>query len=186
MTSAAPPELDGFLAPGRELRPAAGGFASALPAADGGAPYDRHARVYDKLIGNGAYNRLIWGTQAAGYPAFAQEAVASGSGAMLDAGCGTAIFTADAYRATSRPLVLVDRSLGMLTRAAERLGAAPAALLQADLFDLPFAPGRFETVASFSMLQVLDDPWRALEALREHSLPAAGSSRRCSSPTAAA
>jgi len=37
-------------------------------------------------------------------------------------GCGSAVFTAAAYRTAGRPLVLVDRSLGMLARAAQRLG----------------------------------------------------------------
>ena len=39
------------------------------------------------------------GLNPAAYRAFAAEAVATGSGPLLDAGCGTAVFTADAYRA---------------------------------------------------------------------------------------
>ena len=81
------------------------------------------------------------------------------------------MFTAAAYRGASRPLVLVDLSLGMLRRAAERLGEAPATLVQADLLDLPFAPNRFTTAACFAMLHVLDDPWAALAALRDQLAP---------------
>jgi SAM-dependent methyltransferase len=91
---------------------------------------------------------------------------------MLDAGCGTAVFTAGTYARASRPLVLVDRSLAMLERAAERLGdGASVRLVQADLLDLPFAPGRFATVGCFAMLHVLDDPWAALTALHDQLAP---------------
>jgi hypothetical protein len=88
----------------------------------GDAPYDHHAKVYDRLIGAPLYNRLIWRARVSDYAAFAAEAVADGDGPMLDAGCGTAVFSADAYRAASRPLILADRSRGMLDRAAERVG----------------------------------------------------------------
>jgi SAM-dependent methyltransferase len=165
------PDLEALLAPGRTLRPARSGILSALPEGEDGAPYDRHARVYDRLIGSPAYNRLVWGTRPAQYAAFAAEALQAAEGPFLDAGCGTAVFTAGAYRAAERPLVLTDLSLGMLERAGERVSGAPAALVQADLHDLPFAPGRFATVACFAMLHVLDDPWAALAALREHVAP---------------
>ncbi len=56
--------------------------------------YDRHAVMYDRVIGSPLYNRLIWRTRTADHTAFAAEAVAAGDG-LLDAGCGTAIFTGD-------------------------------------------------------------------------------------------
>ena len=133
--------------------------------------YDRHARLYDRLIANRVYNRLAWGVDPARYAAFTAEAVASGSGPMLDVGCGTAVFSAAAYRAASRPLTLVDGSAGMLARAGERLAATTVELVQADLFALPFAPGGFETVGCFAMLHVLDDPWAGLLALRPQLAP---------------
>jgi SAM-dependent methyltransferase len=163
---------DSMLAPGRILRPAGPNLLSALSATDEGAPYDRHAAIYDGLIGTRVYNRLLWGTRPAEYRAFAAEALAAGEGAFLDGGCGTMVFTADRYRDATRPIVAVDRSLGMLSRASERLdGGAPAVLVQADLMDLPFAPGQFETVGCFAMLHVLDDPWAVLSALREQLAP---------------
>ena len=67
--------------------------------------------------------------------------------------------------------MLVDLSLGMLHRAAERLVDAPAALVQADVRELPFAPRRFATVASFATLHLLEDPWSALAALRHQLAP---------------
>ena len=68
--------------------------------------------------------------------------------------------------------MLADLSRAMLERAAGRLEGAPAALVQADLYDLPFRPRSFSTVVCFTMLHVLDDPWAALSALREQLAPA--------------
>ncbi len=163
--------LESLLAPGRALRPVGPGVVSALPSQDEGAPYDRRAATYDRLVGSRAYNRLVWGASIADYEAFAAEALAAGEGALLDAGCGTLVFTADAYRRTLRPLVLVDLSLGMLRRAAERLAGAHAAFVQSDVLDLPFARNRFATVTCHALLHVLDDPWAALTALRDQLAP---------------
>lgn len=153
------------------MRPTGTGICTSLAEEDAGAPYDRHARIYDRLIGSAAYNRLVWGTSPAHYGAFASEALGAGAGPFLDAGCGTAVFTGAAYGRTSRPLVLVDRSRGMLARASERLGTASALLVQADLDDLPYAPGGFETVGCFAVLHVLGDPWATLAALRAQVAP---------------
>ncbi len=128
--------------------------------------YDRHARVYDRLVGNRLYNRALWGLEPSRYVAFAAEALADGRGPLLDAGCGTAVFTADLYRGATRALTLVDGSAAMLAKARERLAGTPVDLVQADILTLPFAPGSFETVACFGTLHVLDDPWAALAALR--------------------
>lgn len=165
----APP--DSLPASDRTLRPVGDGILSALPEDDEGAAYDRRAVVYDRLIGSPLYNRLAWGTHPSQYASFAAEALAAGDGPYLDAGCGTLVFTAALYRRATRPLVLVDRSLGMLGRGAERLAGAPATLVQADLHDLPFEPGRFTTIGCFAMLHVLDEPWGALAALRDRLAP---------------
>jgi SAM-dependent methyltransferase len=135
------------------------------------ADYDRNARIYDRLIGNRLYNRLVWGTSPQDYEDFATEALASADGPFLDAGCGTLVFTAGPYAATSRPLTLVDDSQGMLDKAAERLGPTSADLRRADLFDLPFQPGGFATVACHGVLHVLAEPWKALAALRAQVAP---------------
>jgi SAM-dependent methyltransferase len=153
------------------LRELGGGLVSALPEGDEGAPYDRHAEIYDRLIGNRRYNQLIWGCDPREYATFAAEALAAGDGPFLDAGSGTAVFTADLYRRASRPVVLVDRSTGMLRKAAERLDGAPVTLVQADLFALPFSPQTFSTVGCFAMLHVLDEPWDALARLRSMVAP---------------
>jgi SAM-dependent methyltransferase len=59
----------------------------------------------------------------------------------------------------------------MLERAAQRTAQGPVAPVQADLLDLPFRPGSFETVGCFGVLHVLDDLERALVALREQIAP---------------
>jgi len=108
--------------PGRQLARAGDGLLSALGPGERDSPYDRHAVLYDHVVGNRLYNRLLWGASPASYTAFAATAVAGAQGPLLDVGCGSAVFTAAAYRTAGRPLVLVDRSLGMLARAAQRLG----------------------------------------------------------------
>ncbi len=161
---------EGFIVEGRRLRATQAGVLSAIDVHDEGASYDRHAAIYDRLLRSRAYNRLIWGTAPSDYAAFASEALAAGSGLFLDAGCGTTVSTAEHYQASERPLVLVDRSLGMLQRARERLGES-ATLIQADMLDLPFARCSFETVGCFGVLHVLDNPWAALRSLREQLQP---------------
>lgn len=115
--------------PGRELHHAGDGLLSAMAPGDRGAPYDRQAAIYDGLVGNALYNRVLWGASIASYAASAASAVTAAAGPLLDVGCGSAVFTAPAYLAAERPLVLLDRSLGMLARAAKRLhGHDPAAI----------------------------------------------------------
>jgi len=151
---------------GRTLRPAGDGVLSALPPGDQGAPYDRRAAAYDRLVASPLYNRLLWRASPRTYAAFAAEALQAGDGPLLDVACGSGVFTAAAYRHADRPLVLADRSLAMLERARRRLGSAAPAVyfVQADLFDLPFAAGAFETVACHGALHVFDDLPEALLA----------------------
>lgn len=147
--------------------------APCLPSGDEGAPYDRRAAAYDRLVASPLYNRLLWRASPRTYAAFAAEALRAGDGPLLDVACGSGVFTAAAYRHAERPLVLADRSLAMLGRARRRIGpAAPAvSLVQADLFDLPFAVGAFETVACHGALHVFDDLPEALRALRAQLVP---------------
>lgn len=147
--------------PVRELQP---GILSALPDDTPGQRYDSRARAYDRMIGSRLYNRIFWGSAPDEYRAFARRAVASSdSGWFLDAGCGTLLLTAEAYAAAShRPVIALDKSLGMLQRARERLlEINPAAsehvvFLQGDLLDLPFKAHSFRTVLSMGMLHLFD------------------------------
>ena len=169
----APGWFGALLRPDRAVRGTDGRVLSALTGPVPAGRSDRHARAYDRLVGSWAYNRFVWRSSVSSYRAFAAEALADGDGPLLDLGCGTTLFTADRYRDSRRPLVLVDRSAGMLARAAARLRDVDpqrVVLLQADLFDLPFRPGGFATVVSYGLLHLVDDPaplLRVLDAQRE-------------------
>lgn len=147
----------------REVQP---GILSVLPEGTPGQRYDGRARAYDRMIGSRLYNRLFWGSAPDEYRAFARRAVeSSDSGWLLDAGCGTLLLTAGAYAAApQRPVIALDKSIGMLQRARERLteinptASEHVVFLQADLLNLPFKPHSFRTVLSMGMLHLFDAP----------------------------
>lgn len=155
--------IEEYLASGVELRTIEPGIVSVLPPQEEAHHYDAIARLYDLVIGNGLYNRLLWGNGPADYSAFCQAALDSADGPYLDTGCGTLVFTARAYGRSERPLVLLDRSLGMLQKARQRLereyGGMPGhvMLVQGDIFRLPFRDGVFGTVASYGLLHLFAD-----------------------------
>lgn len=158
------PMLDDLVSSSTTLREVQPGIRSALPPDAEGAHYDARAAAYDRVVGSALYNRLVWGASPERYRAFARRAVAAGDGPLLDAGAGSAVFTAGTYADADRPLLLVDRSLGMLEAARDRIadhagGTMPNAvtLLQADANDLPLRDGSIETVLSMGMLHLFDD-----------------------------
>ena len=128
-----------------------------------GGTYDRHAALYDRLIGNPLYNRIAWGTHPDRYTEFAAHAAAHGEGALLDAGCGSLVSTAAAHLASGRPAVLCDLSRGMLVEARRRVIAMAGrwperlVLLQADIHDLPFRADAFGAVLCPGMLHLFED-----------------------------
>lgn len=147
---------------GTEVRRVDADVLSVLPVHEQGAPYDRRAAAYDRLVRSPRYNRLLWSARPSDYAAFAHEAVADATGPLLEVGCGAATFTWQAYRATTRTCVLVDRSVAMLERAAARVRTEDArrghlTLLQADLRRPPFATARFDTVLFMGGLHLLED-----------------------------
>lgn len=123
----------------------------------GGAGSDRKAWLYDRLVGSRACNALVWGTPVEWHRSVAARAAATAKGPLLDAGCGTARFTAEPWRSAARPLLLIDRSLSMLRRARARVGSV-ATLLHADLETLPVRPGTVDTVCCFGVVHLLQDP----------------------------
>ncbi len=156
--------LDDLVPSSTTLREARPGIRSALPPDTEEAHYDSRAAAYDWVVGSAIYNRLVWGASPERYRAFVRRAVAAGDGPLLDAGTGSAVFTAGAYADADRPLILVDRSLGMLAAARDRIaeragGTLPTSvtLLQADANTLPFHNGCIETVLSMGMLHLFDD-----------------------------
>jgi SAM-dependent methyltransferase len=144
---------------------------------DAGAPYDRRAAVYDRLVRSRAYNRLAWSCGPGDYAGFAAAALAARRGPVLEAAAGSAAATAALHRRSGRPTVLVDLSRAMLERAAARLaadgGAVPARiqLVQADLTALPFPAGGFPTVLALGAVHLFDDVATLVAPLRAQLAP---------------
>ena len=132
---------------------------SVLPANPQTFQYDKKAAIYDLVVGSNLYNRVMWGDSPANYRAFARRAINSHpNGWLMEAGCGSMLFTAQAYRESRRPIVACDQSLDMLRRARARLSkpanSIPAHifLVQADLSDISFRAAKFQTVLSMNVL----------------------------------
>ncbi len=143
-----------------------------LPPGDLGAPYDRKAALYDRLVRTRLYNRLLWAADPGDYEAFARRALADGDGPLLDVAAGTAAATAPLYAAAAREVVLVDRSRVMLERASERIAAlAPSEaprrlrLVQADALALALPPHGFGTVLCMSLFHIVENPGALLDSL---------------------
>lgn len=100
-----------------------------------------------------------------------------GTGPLLDAGCGSLVFTSNVYAKLERPLILVDLSLGMLEAARARLigilGGVPnnIFLLQADLRALPFRSNCFDTVLSMGMIHLFPRLGDVIPELRRVTEP---------------
>ena len=136
--------------------------------------YDGRAALYDLVVGTRWYNRVMWGAALPDYVAFARQAVASHpTGMMLDAGCGSLLFTARAYLDSERPILAFDQSLQMLRRARSRLvklaGSVPERifLLQADLSALPFRPASFRTALCMNVLHHFADAATLITGLKK-------------------
>ena len=180
-TFAGPGFLQPLLSEGAALRKVDDGIFSALPSDDEGAPYDTKAALYDHMVGSSLYTRIAWGNKPSDYTAFAQRAHDSNpSGPLLDVGCGSLNFTAEVYANSERPVVLVDRSVNMLRRARQRMieqsGAVPknVVFLQADVYDLPFDPGSFDTVAAHGLIHLFDEAPPVADALQRCVAPGGG------------
>ena len=152
-------QLNDVLAEGCIIRRIEDDIYSALPDPPHNHLYDRRAAAYDSVVSTWLYNRLMWGTSPLDYVAFAREAVVSRpAGRILDAGCGSLLFTAQVYLASDRQVIAFDQSLRMLKRARARLielaGCVPEriVLLQADLSNLVFRPEKFQTLLCMNVL----------------------------------
>ena len=123
------------------------------------------AGAYDRVVGNPLYNKLVWNCPVSAYADAARGAIAAaGDGPMLDAGCGSLVFTAPVYRGVpAHRLILLDRSLAMLRRGQAR---APAhGFIQGDILDLPFLDGAFAGTMSWGMLHLFGSASRMLDEL---------------------
>ncbi len=146
-----------------------------------GAPYDRRAAVYDRLVRSRTYNRLAWSTTPIDYTRFAAGAIASADGPLLEAAAGSAAATAELHAHSPRPTTLVDLSRAMLQRAARRIAAAreddepgiPAhiRLVQADLLALPFPSHGFTTILGLGLTHLFENLPELVSALRLQLAP---------------
>lgn len=173
-------DLCQILRPGCTVREAAPGILSVLPSDAASHAYDAKAAIYDLVVARRFYNRVLWGTNLDDYAAFAQLAIAAPrSGWLLDAGCGSLVFTKRVYaHYAGPPIVLVDQSIGMLQRARRRLVQAAGDVspdllfLQADLLDMPFRAAAFETISCPGLLHLFADPAPLVEGLCQSLMPA--------------
>jgi ubiquinone/menaquinone biosynthesis C-methylase UbiE len=144
--------------------------------------YDLGAWLYDWVVASTLYHRAVWGMRPEQHEAFAKRALAQAlPGEVLDAGSGSLLFTARAYRDTRRSLTLLDGSSAMLARARRRLGSSASSnvhdsriqLVQGDLYALPFESARFANVFHFGVLHCLERPERCLAELSRVAEPGA-------------
>ena len=83
---------------------------------------------------------------------------------ILDAGCGTGVFTLDILSSGSEVIGL-DISLPMLMRAEEKLGGFHCRMVLADMLNLPFSEGSFDKVVSVTALEFIQDGKGAVKEL---------------------
>ncbi len=136
--------------------------------------YDRAAPFYDLIMCSRLYNTVIWGYPISHYETLCRDNLSSSDqGWVLDAGCGSLAFSAEAYaEPLQRPVVLLDQSVGMLQLAKARLirrcGKVPdnLFLLHGDALALPFRAQAFRSILCMNILHVLDDMPAVLRQLQ--------------------
>ncbi len=99
------------------------------------------------------------------------EALAPRAGdQILDAGCGTGIFT-EPMVATGARLIGLDISLDMLRPAVSRLPAQGFSAVSGTLLELPFPDGSFDHTVSVTALEFIEDGAGALAELLRVTRP---------------
>lgn len=83
---------------------------------------------------------------------------------ILDAGCGTGIFTLDILSVGSTVIGL-DISLPMLIHAREKLKGHPFRIVLGDILTLPFREGYFDKVVSVTAVEFIKDAKGAVKEL---------------------
>ena len=136
------------------------------------AQYDSIGTAYDIVGAMDLYHRIFWGVSTRAYRQFVEKAWEEcGDGLMLDAGCGSMLFSARAHLRSQQGAVIgLDASLRMLTLAQTRLGGSPqarrVALLRGDLFRNQMRSAMFDVVTCLHVAHVLDDLDRLLAEAR--------------------
>jgi len=83
---------------------------------------------------------------------------------ILDAGCGTGVFTGDVVLAGAT-VVGLELSFPMLVRAGENLSGSPFFMIQGDMSNLPFADQVFDKSVSVTAIEFIKDPRAAVNEL---------------------
>lgn len=83
---------------------------------------------------------------------------------ILDAGCGTGIFTRDILSSGSKVIGL-DISLPMLIQAGKKLKGFPFQIVLANMLSLPFPESSFDKVVSITALEFIGDAEIAIREL---------------------
>ena len=90
---------------------------------------------------------------------------------ILDAGCGTGLFTRELIQARSF-VTGIELSLPMLLRAEEKLDSSLFLKVLGDMSDLPFAADTFDKVMSVTAIEFIRDARRAIAELFRVTKPA--------------
>lgn len=83
---------------------------------------------------------------------------------ILDAGCGTGVFTLDIISRGSRVIGL-DLSLSMIRRARRKARSSQLRIISADILHLPFPEHSFEKTVSITALEFIPDGEKAVKEL---------------------
>jgi ubiquinone/menaquinone biosynthesis C-methylase UbiE len=83
---------------------------------------------------------------------------------ILDAGCGTGIFTLDMLSCGVR-VVGLDLSLSMIRRARQKARSSQLRILSADILRLPFPENSFDKTVSITALEFIQDGQKAVKEL---------------------
>jgi len=83
---------------------------------------------------------------------------------ILDAGCGTGIFTLDMLSSGAR-VVGLDLSLSMVRRARAKARSSPLRILSADILRLPFPENSFDKTVSITALEFIPEGQKAVREL---------------------
>jgi ubiquinone/menaquinone biosynthesis C-methylase UbiE len=83
---------------------------------------------------------------------------------ILDAGCGTGVFTLDMISRGARVIGL-DLSLSMIRRARQKGRTSQLRILAADILRLPFPENSFDKTVSITALEFISDAQKAIKEL---------------------
>ncbi|NWF56619.1 MAG: methyltransferase domain-containing protein [Syntrophaceae bacterium] len=83
---------------------------------------------------------------------------------ILDAGCGTGVFTLDMISCGAR-IIGLDLSFSMIRRARKKAGDSCLRVISADILHLPFPENSFDKTVSITALEFIPDGQKAIKEL---------------------